>query len=392
MKLTSISIENFLGVTKKVTLNLDEGLTTVVGSAGINLNAIVDGLSIFFGYRWPRPDEFFSSGELNNSLVMTFTARFTDVPETVSPDRHTFFRPGSEYLLQENGDFVISRSFRMTREGLQERVYANAIHPSEPGLNDLLQVNNTILKRRLTSSTVSACAVDRRCNSAIRHALWEHSADLSLRPEEVSLCRGDALLIWQALQMHFPLVRVVREVKSGSSAPETPPLRSPHDELTRVAPRHYAGRRAQDLSMVEPMEMYDLPPSQQWMMVPQQIINKTEPPVTIPADTFLREGARAGLGPHGISHLYCILAPAKFDDEATRSRWLSRIDALTSQPGNRVLLAVSMPTPLNGLPTHSVCVLSRGDDGDVECIDERPLAQKTGIPGIGIVRNLRAGS
>lgn len=392
MKLKSFSIENYLGLTKEVTFNLDDGLTAVVGGAGQGLNSLISGLSIFFGYQWPRREDFPQGSEATSATpVMTFTAVFSRVPDNLTPDRKTFFRPAAEYLLNERGELKISRAFRLSREGLQERVYATAIHPGEPGLNDLLQVNNSILKRRLTNSTVSACAVDRRCNSSIRHALWEHTAELSLNESEVSLCRGDALLIWQALQMHFPLMRIIRG--QGTEPDEPPPAvssRSPHENLVRVAPRHYTSHRVQDFSILEPTEMYDLPPTQQWVIIPQQIINRTEPPLTIPADTFLAQENVIAPGQETTSHLFCIQQPEDFSDEKVRQTWLDRIRQITEK-GNHsmVILVLNLPSKLSGLPTESVRVLSRNKNGQLECLDERPLTEQAGIPNFEVQTKAR---
>lgn len=208
MKLKSISIENFRGYQDKTTINFDD-LTVLVGKNDIGKSTILEALDIFFndgkGLIKLDKNDVNIHGRANNNNDIIISAIFSDIPNQVVIDETNVTQLDKEYLLNENGELNIEKTFKngaTTASAI--KVCINAKHPSNADCNNLLLKKNADLKKNIETLGLSC---DKTKNAEMRKAIWEHyKDDLQLENVKIDVSSkdGDIKSVWTKLQSYLP--------------------------------------------------------------------------------------------------------------------------------------------------------------------------------------------
>jgi len=204
MRLKTLKLKNFRGYVGDVEIPIDSDLTAFIGRNDVGKSTILDALAIYFD----SPLVKFELDDLcvrANDKEVRIGCEFDDLPLTITLDASSSTNLKDEYLLNENGNLEVHKVFDCSLKNPKPRVVAIAQHPTAPGLEDLLQLKNTDLKRRLKESGINTKGVDMRVNPAIRKALWGSRNDLKLRQIEIELNKEDAKRIWDQIQNYLPI-------------------------------------------------------------------------------------------------------------------------------------------------------------------------------------------
>jgi hypothetical protein len=130
---------------------------------------------------------------------------FSDLPDPVVIDSGALTSLCHEYLLNSNGQLEIHKLYDCSNRNPKEQVVAIALHPTAEGYDDLLQLKQQELRKRLSDLAVSTDSVDLRKNPSMRQAIWGSCPDLQLLEREIPLDKEDAKKIWTELQQYLPL-------------------------------------------------------------------------------------------------------------------------------------------------------------------------------------------
>lgn len=220
MKLKSISIENFRGYQDKTTINFDD-LTVLVGKNDIGKSTILEALDIFFndgkGLIKLDKNDVNIHGRANNNNDIIISAIFSDIPNQVVIDETNVTQLDKEYLLNENGELNIEKTFKngaTTASAI--KVCINAKHPSNADCNNLLLKKNADLKKNIETLDLSC---DKTKNAEMRKAIWEHYND-NLQLEnvkiDVSSKDGDIKSVWTKLQSYLPYYSLFQSDRKNS--------------------------------------------------------------------------------------------------------------------------------------------------------------------------------
>jgi hypothetical protein len=90
------------------------------------------------------------------------------------------------------------------------------MYPSNEGLNDLIYLKQTDLKKRITARGLKLEDVsDLRSNTSIRQFLYS-SENLNLLEQEILLNKEDAKDIWTSLLKHLPIYALFKSDRNSN--------------------------------------------------------------------------------------------------------------------------------------------------------------------------------
>lgn len=202
MKLKQVILNNFRSYSEEIKIDIND-LTVLIGRNDKGKSSILEALEIFFNNKAVKIDKDDACKDTGNPIVRIGCV-FTDLPTSIVLDAEAATSLADDYLLNADGDLEIHQIFDCSKGSIKSSVSAVALHPSVAGLNDLLELKNTDLKKRLKDA-VNNEQVDQRKNPEIRKALWGSAQDLQLTLTELSLDKEDAKKIWANLQAYLPI-------------------------------------------------------------------------------------------------------------------------------------------------------------------------------------------
>jgi len=202
MKLKRVILKNFRPYKNETRIDVSN-FTAFVGKNDIGKSCVLEALEIFFNEQLIKLDAHDLSKGVASKEV-TIGCVFTDLPIEVILDKNAHTTLSTEYLLNQNGDLEIHKIYNCALQKITSSVFANANHPSEDQMQDLLNLKNDELKEKLTALSVPDTAVDKRYNPALRKAIWDSSSDLKLQEKLISLDKEDAKKIWTELEKRMP--------------------------------------------------------------------------------------------------------------------------------------------------------------------------------------------
>lgn len=203
MKLISVTLKNFRCYQAQTTIFFDD-LTTVIGKNDVGKSSVLEALEIFFN----NDTVVIDSGDCHVAAAdrtIEITCEFTGFPSKLVLDAQAETTLTDEYLLAANENLRIKKMYKCTAAKPKEEVVVCALHPTADYYSDLLELNNTGLKKRLKDLGIAEDLVQLNSNPSIRRAIWSSCSDLSLNEVQIPVAKEDSKRIWENLKEHLPL-------------------------------------------------------------------------------------------------------------------------------------------------------------------------------------------
>ena len=189
MRLKAVTLQNFRRYRIRTVIDIDE-VTAFIGRGDAGKSTILEALDIFFEGGVIKIDPADASIS-DNATDVRIGAIFTDLPEKLDLDRGAHTTLQQEYLTNCDGDLEIIKIYDCSVQRMRGfKVVVNALYPSADGVDGLLQMRNSDLKK-----LVKRKGVDGNCqlthNPSMRQALYKAIGDLGLVENEVPLNKAD---------------------------------------------------------------------------------------------------------------------------------------------------------------------------------------------------------
>lgn len=203
MRLLSLSLKNFRCYLEERTIRFDD-LTALIGRNDAGKSSVLEALEIFFNNDTVTID----SGDCHvaaSDRVAEITCEFSEYPHELVLDASATTTLAAEYLLTSDNTLKIKKTFKCTAAKPKEEVLVCAWHPTIDQYHDLLELNNSGLKKRLKDLGVSENGVLLTSNPSIRSAIWNSCPDLALEEKLIPVAKEDSRRIWDKLRENLPL-------------------------------------------------------------------------------------------------------------------------------------------------------------------------------------------
>ena len=210
MKVLKLTLKNFRGYLGEVSINFDN-FTAFVGKNDIGKSTILEALDIFFNGN--EAINKIEKSDLNVDVLalnekdpeISIAVCFSELPKSIVIDSTNNTTLQAEYLLNQDGELEVVKKYK--NGSSSPKVFIRALHPTNPSCNNLLQLKNDELKRKLESENISC--ENKSVNAVIRNAIWtyfENKEGLRLSTTEIEVTtKGDTKSIWDQLQSYLPL-------------------------------------------------------------------------------------------------------------------------------------------------------------------------------------------
>ena len=223
MRLKALTLQNFRRYRSRTVIDIDE-VTAFIGRGDAGKSTILEALDIFFegGVIKIDPADACISGEAKDVRI---GAIFTNLPEKLDLDRGAHTTLQDEYLTNGDGDLEIIKIYDCSVQRMRGfKVSVYALHPSADGVDGLLQMRNSALKKLVKTKGVEGnCQLSH--NPSMRHALYEATDDLRLVEKEVLLNKEDAKNIWNSVKQNLPVYALFRSDRASSD--QDPEVQNP---------------------------------------------------------------------------------------------------------------------------------------------------------------------
>lgn len=209
MRLKALVLRNFRGYQGEVRIPVHPDLTAFIGRNDVGKSTILDALGIFFD----SPLVKFDTSDLcvyAKDKEVRIGCVFDELPNSLTLDAASTTNLGDEYLLNKDGDLEIHKVFDCSSGSPKSRIVACALHPTADGCDDLLDLKNPELKKRLQDKNIDTTKVNQSINPSIRKALWDSCMDLKLSLREIELNKEDTKKIWDQIQYYLPIFALFR--------------------------------------------------------------------------------------------------------------------------------------------------------------------------------------
>lgn len=209
MKLKAVIMENFRSYGERVRIEMEEGLTALIGKNDVGKSTVLEALEIFFNSDVLKisPDDPCVYG---TSKIVKIGCVFSDLPSSLVLDATAPTTLEAECLLNEDGDLEICKVFDCGLKTPKASVIAEAMHPTVDGATDLLGLKQTDLRARLRSLGIDSPEINHASNPAMRKAIRDSLGELRLTKQVVELDKEDGKRIWEALQKELPVYALFR--------------------------------------------------------------------------------------------------------------------------------------------------------------------------------------
>lgn len=213
MKLARLRIRNFRCYKDEIAFDFDD-MTAFIGKNDIGKSSVMDALDIFLNDSMPDKHDASKSGDGKD---LTIICEFTDLPSEAIVDENFPTSFQTEYLLNEQGLLEIHKTYSgHTAAPKCTSIAAYAVHPTENGVNDLLQLKNAELKKRIKELNVDLNGVDQKVNAQMRQRIRESVGNLKLQPVFVPLNEENARKAWEGIKAYMPLFALFKSDRAST--------------------------------------------------------------------------------------------------------------------------------------------------------------------------------
>jgi len=207
MKISQMKITNFRCFKEEITIDF-KGLTAFVGKNDVGKSTVLEALDVFFnenkGVIKLDKDDINKQGFAEGNNNIRIAVIFKDLPTQLVLDSTTETTFKDEYLLNRDGKLEIVTIYPNANSGKEKKVFIKAYHPSNPNCSNLLLKKHNDLQKIIEQNNIDC--VDKRKNSTMRKAIWQHYSDyLQLQELEIDVAKEYAKNIWEQLKNYMPL-------------------------------------------------------------------------------------------------------------------------------------------------------------------------------------------
>lgn len=419
MKLVSLTLKNFRAFLDEKTIFLGD-LTTIIGRNDVGKSSILEALEIFFNNECVKVDNDDCHIAASDRTI-EITCDFADLPSKLVLDTQAETTLADEYLLAANGNLRIKKTFKCTGAKPKEEVFVCAQHPTAAHYNDLLELNNVALKKRLKDLGVDESGVQLSSNPSIRRAIWNSCPDLSLAEVQIPVAKEDGKRIWEKLSEHLPRFALFQSDRPSrdSDAEVQDPMKlavatalaepgiqqklSEVVDAVRVKAVELAQRTYQTLNKIDPSLVGELTPEfkaePKWAGLFSLTLNSDQ---GIPVNkrgsgvrrlilvSFFRAEAERRLTEGGARNIiYAIEEPETSQHPHNQRILLESFQDLASEPGCQVFLTTHSPGLASYLPVDSFRFVQKGDDGQPHIEVATDVTWEAMVSAMGIVPDNR---
>lgn len=209
MKLKAVILENFRSYGQRTRIEIEGGLTALIGKNDVGKSTVLDALEIFFNSETVKmgADDACVFG---NSKTVRIGCVFTDLPKSLVLDTTAPTSLEDECLLNADGDLEIYKIFDCSLKNPKASVVAEAMHPTADGVKDLLLLKQPTLRERLGMLGIDRPGINHSSNPAMRKAIRESRGDLRIEKSVVDLEKEEGKRIWEVLRKELPVFALFR--------------------------------------------------------------------------------------------------------------------------------------------------------------------------------------
>ncbi|MCF6221786.1 MAG: ATP-binding protein [Robiginitomaculum sp.] len=232
MRLREIKLRNFRCYENEFSVKFDD-FTCLIGKNDIGKSTIFDALEIFFNTKKIDVDDKTKNSESN---IVSITCVFDNLPDTIVIDASNETSLQNEYLLNNDGYLEITQEYKCAEKSAKlTQTFVTASHPSDDGINDLLELKIADLKKRAKDRSVDTTDIDTRVSALIRKAIWEAGQTESKDIREIPIDKEGAKQIWDSIQVFLPSFALFKSdrVSSDQDSEAQDPLKEAIKEATR---------------------------------------------------------------------------------------------------------------------------------------------------------------
>jgi putative ATP-dependent endonuclease of OLD family len=232
MRLSEVKLTNFRGYANETCIKF-ESLTLLIGKSDSGKSSILDALNIYFNDANIERDDccvHTASTEIRIACV------FDDLPATIIIDEQYATTLQAEFLLRGDGKLEIIKVYDCNAaKAKYAGAFANALHPSVAGIDELLSLKLTELRTKAQQRNVDLTAVNQAAKAPIRQAIWAAAGDLQITEHEVSLKKESAKDAFDQIQRYMPTYALFKSDRASTDqdAEAQDPLKSAIKEAIR---------------------------------------------------------------------------------------------------------------------------------------------------------------
>lgn len=216
VKLKRLKVRNFRGYKEEAILNVDD-MTALIGKNDAGKSTLLEALEIFFNNKvvcCEKEDLNIGADDENIDI----TCVFYDFPETLTIDSSSTTSLAEEYLLNEEGQLEIKKTFKATAAKPKTSVSIICMHPSVDNYNDLLSLNQNELKRRVRDLGIDDNEYDARNNVSMRNAIRNMCGDLDLTKQELDMGKAGSKEIYSVLETYLPVFALFQSDRNSNDS------------------------------------------------------------------------------------------------------------------------------------------------------------------------------
>ena len=407
MKLESVTLKNFRAFREATTLRLDD-LTAIIGQNDVGKSSLLHALEIFFNNQTVKVDAADRNVYAADQPI-EITCEFSGLPERLVIDAQAETSLEDEYLVTAERKLRIKKRISPQGKAPKTEVFVCARHPTAEHFDNLLELTQTNLRKRLDELDVSADDVRRNSNVSMRRAIWDACEDLRLADVEVPIAKTESKKIWDQLQQYLPLYALFKSDRESSDADDEvqnpmkfaiavalakPEVRQMLQTVTDavkleavdLANRTCAVLAALDKSLGEQL-VPDFKADPKWPGIFSLLLNGED---GVPMNKrgsgirrmillgfFRADAERRATESSSTNVIYAIEEPETSQHPSNQRLLLESFESLASESGCQVILTTHSPGFANLLPYECFRFVDRSQDGTriVKHVDEEVLGQ-----------------
>lgn len=203
MKLEKVILENFRSYEERISVDIND-LTSFIGKNDIGKSTILEALEIFFNNTVVKIEQEDLCVHSNNNFVRIGCV-FSDLPKDIIIDSSAITTLEQEYLLNDDNQLEIHKLYDCSKKTINPEVFIIANYPSTELSTDLIQLNNTQLKKLVKELALDEKQIVMSSNVSIRQAIYRSLVNPEFSLKEISLAKGEGKPLWEKIKGQLPL-------------------------------------------------------------------------------------------------------------------------------------------------------------------------------------------
>jgi putative ATP-dependent endonuclease of OLD family len=213
LRLIELRLRNFRCYKDEISIRFDE-LTVLIGRNDSGKSTILDALDLFLNDGVPDNNDACKHG---NQRDLAIIGIFGDLPSRIVLDQEAETTFEDECLVNAEGNLEIHKVFNGALEKPKLNVLKLvAFHPTAANFNDLVNLNNTELKKRADDVDADTAEIDKKVNAQLRGAIRRNADDLGNAIRDVSLLDGNGINFWKGIQAHLPALALFKADRAST--------------------------------------------------------------------------------------------------------------------------------------------------------------------------------